>query len=34
MTGLCAGRAGSAYWSQRCTRVDGIHLDIVREKAR
>jgi uncharacterized Zn finger protein len=28
------GRAGSEYWTQRCTRCGGIHLDIVRQKAR
>jgi hypothetical protein len=34
MTGLCARRAGFEYSTQRCTRGGGIHLDIVREKAR
>jgi hypothetical protein len=34
MTGLCARRAVSEYWTQRCTRYGGIHPDIVREKAR
>ncbi|HLG84465.1 MAG TPA: zf-TFIIB domain-containing protein [Bradyrhizobium sp.] len=23
------GRAGAEYWTQRCTRCGGIHLDIV-----
>jgi len=32
---LCVigGRAGSEYWTQRCTRCGGIHLDIVRPAA-
>jgi hypothetical protein len=34
MTGLCARRAGSEYWIQRCTRCGGIQPDIVKEKAR
>jgi len=24
-----SGRAGAEYWTQRCTRCGGIHLDIV-----
>lgn len=27
------GRAGSEYWTQRCTRCGGIHLDIVQSDA-
>ena len=27
---IIAGRAGSEYWTMRCTRCGGIHLDIVR----
>jgi hypothetical protein len=27
------GRAGSEYWTQRCTRCGGIHLDIVQPAA-
>ncbi len=26
---VIGGRAGSEYWTQRCTRCGGIHLDIV-----
>ena len=26
---IIAGRAGTEYWTQRCTRCGGIHLDIV-----
>jgi Zn finger protein HypA/HybF involved in hydrogenase expression len=26
---VIAGRAGSEYWTMRCTRCGGIHLDIV-----
>ena len=25
------GRAGSEYWTMRCTRCGGIHLDIVKD---
>jgi uncharacterized Zn finger protein len=27
---IIAGRAGSEYWTMRCTRCGGIHLDIVK----
>ena len=27
---VIAGRAGSEYWTMRCTRCGGIHLDIVK----
>jgi uncharacterized Zn finger protein len=27
---IIPGRAGSEYWTMRCTRCGGIHLDIVR----
>jgi len=27
---VIAGRSGSAYWTFRCTRCGGIHLDIVK----
>jgi uncharacterized Zn finger protein len=30
---VIGGRAGSEYWTQRCTRCGGIHLDIVRPTA-
>jgi len=26
---VIGGRSGSEYWTQRCTRCGGIHLDIV-----
>ena len=26
---VISGRAGCEYWTQRCTRCGGIHLDIV-----
>jgi DNA-directed RNA polymerase subunit M/transcription elongation factor TFIIS len=26
---IIAGRAGSEYWTMRCTKCGGIHLDIV-----
>jgi uncharacterized Zn finger protein len=26
---VIAGKAGSEYWTMRCTRCGGIHLDIV-----
>jgi uncharacterized Zn finger protein len=26
---VIAGRSGSEYWTMRCTRCGGIHLDIV-----
>jgi uncharacterized Zn finger protein len=28
------GRAGSEYWTMRCTRCGGIHLDIVNPRPR
>lgn len=28
---IIPGRAGCEYWTLRCTRCGGIHLDIVRE---
>ncbi len=28
---VIAGRAGSEYWTMRCTRCGGIHLDIVKD---
>jgi uncharacterized Zn finger protein len=30
---VIAGRAGSEYWTLRCTRCGGIHLDIVKTPA-
>jgi uncharacterized Zn finger protein len=27
---VIGGKAGSEYWTMRCTRCGGIHLDIVR----
>ncbi|HKO73233.1 MAG TPA: zf-TFIIB domain-containing protein [Bradyrhizobium sp.] len=27
---VIAGKAGSEYWTMRCTRCGGIHLDIVK----
>jgi len=30
---VIGGRAGSEYWTQRCTRCGGIHLDIVQPAA-
>jgi len=27
---VIAGKAGAEYWTLRCTRCGGIHLDIVR----
>jgi hypothetical protein len=27
---IISGRAGSEYWTMRCTRCGGIHLDIVK----
>jgi uncharacterized Zn finger protein len=27
---VIAGKSGSEYWTMRCTRCGGIHLDIVR----
>ena len=30
---VIAGRAGSEYWTMRCIRCGGIHLDIVKAAA-
>jgi len=30
---IIAGRAGSEYWTLRCTRCGGIHLDIIKADA-
>jgi uncharacterized Zn finger protein len=30
---VIAGRAGSEYWTMRCTTCGGIHLDIVKPSA-
>jgi len=30
---IIGGRAGSEYWTLRCTRCGGIHLDIIRAVA-
>jgi hypothetical protein len=30
---VIGGRAGSEYWTQRCIRCGGIHLDIVKPAA-
>jgi hypothetical protein len=30
---VIGGRAGSEYWTQRCIRCGGIHLDIVQPAA-
>ena len=30
---VIGGRAGSEYWTQRCTQCGGIHLDIVQPAA-
>ena len=30
---VIGGRAGSEYWTMRCTRCGGIHLDIVNNPA-
>jgi uncharacterized Zn finger protein len=27
---IISGRAGAEYWTMRCTRCGGIHLDIVK----
>jgi uncharacterized Zn finger protein len=27
---VIAGKAGSEYWTMRCTRCGGVHLDIVK----
>jgi hypothetical protein len=27
---VIAGKAGSEYWTMRCTRCAGVHLDIVK----
>ena len=31
---IIPGRAGSEYWTMRCTKCGGIHLDIVKPQAR
>jgi hypothetical protein len=31
---IIPGRAGSEYWTMRCTKCGGIHLDIVKPRAR
>ena len=31
---IISGRAGSEYWTMRCTKCGGIHLDIVKPRAR
>jgi uncharacterized Zn finger protein len=28
---VIGGRAGSEYWTMRCTRCGGIHLDIIKD---
>jgi uncharacterized Zn finger protein len=30
---IISGRAGSEYWTMRCTKCGGIHLDIVKPRA-
>ncbi len=30
---IISGRAGSEYWTMRCTKCGGIHLDIVKGSA-
>ena len=30
---IIPGRAGAEYWTMRCTRCGGIHLDIVEAKS-
>jgi uncharacterized Zn finger protein len=30
---VIAGRSGSEYWTLRCTKCGGIHLDIVKSSA-
>jgi hypothetical protein len=30
---VISGRAGAEYWTMRCTRCGGIHLDIVKASA-
>jgi len=30
---IIAGRASSEYWTLRCTRCGGIHLDIIKAQA-
>jgi uncharacterized Zn finger protein len=30
---VIGGRAGSEYWTMRCTRCGGIHLDIVKDSS-
>ena len=31
---IIPGRAGAEYWTMRCTKCGGIHLDIVKPRAR
>jgi uncharacterized Zn finger protein len=31
---IIPGRAGAEYWTLRCTRCGGIHLDIVKDATR
>ena len=31
---IIPGRAGAEYWTMRCTKCGGIHLDIVKPTAR
>ena len=31
---VIGGRAGAEYWTMRCTRCGGIHLDIVKAKSK
>jgi hypothetical protein len=31
---IIPGRAGSEYWTMRCTKCGGIHLDIVKPRAK
>ena len=31
---IIPGRAGAEYWTMRCTRCGGIHLDIVKGRSR
>jgi uncharacterized Zn finger protein len=30
---VIGGKAGSEYWTMRCTRCGGIHLDVVKPQA-
>ena len=31
---IIPGRAGAEYWTMRCTKCGGIHLDIVKPRAK